>query len=308
MIPTTIVDRDDVLIALSRIDREGVPTVNQSRGVELRHGGKGYPPKYVISLAFEAATGRALPLSEFITTEAEYRLQGLGFSVIRVPLRASRIEATPSEGALPRECRADTFTVDQLEAGCRAFELREPRDAMYKTATFLVDHFWGRPSDMADSLGVLLLTWNQAHYRYGSFDFGNLEEGIRKYISVLEGYRARTILNYTSSDDPHITELFKAFRIALAIAEGSKRGAQSPVAVAKALHLLAPGFFPLWDKKIAVAYRCDYYLHPVEKYINFTRLSQRQARKLQEIVPPMGKTLLKLIDEYNYARYTKYWV
>jgi hypothetical protein len=94
----------------------------------------------------------------------------------------------------------------------------------------------------------------------------------------------------------------------LAIAEGSKRGAQSPVAVAKALHLLAPGFFPLWDKKIAVAYRCDYYLKPAERYIDFTRLSQGQARELEKVIPPAGKTLLKLIDEYNYARYTKGWI
>ena len=53
--------------------------------------------------------------------------------------------------------------------GCEEFERHEKRDAMYKVATFLVSYFWGRPSDMADGLGVLLLTWNQAFYRYMGF-------------------------------------------------------------------------------------------------------------------------------------------
>ena len=32
------------------------------------------------------------------------------------------------------------------------------------------------------------------------------------------------------------------------------------------------------------------------------------ARSLQSVVCPEGKTLLKLIDEYNYAKYTKGWI
>jgi len=49
--------------------------------------------------------------------------------------------------------------------GSQAFRDHERRDAMYKVATFLVDHFWGAPAEMTDALGVLLLTWNQALYR-----------------------------------------------------------------------------------------------------------------------------------------------
>ena len=82
-IPGGIIDCEHVLAAMSRIDKEGVPLVNQSRGVEVQHRDKSYPPKYVLSLAFEVATGSALPLSQFITTEAEYKLRSLGFSVIR---------------------------------------------------------------------------------------------------------------------------------------------------------------------------------------------------------------------------------
>jgi hypothetical protein len=200
----------------------------------------------------------------------------------------------------------DMLTADQLARGCEEFQAREKRDAIYKTATFLVDYYWGRPAEMADGLGVLLLTWNQAHYRYGGFDYGKLEECIANNIVTLESYRAKTILEFTDDDEPHIRDLFEQFLVALATAEGTKK--RSPVAVAKALHLLAPGFFPLWDKKIAQAYGCDYSLKPAQKYMAFVRLSLNMALSLQSVALPTGKTLLKLIDEYSYAKFTKGWV
>ena len=55
----------------------------------------------------------------------------------------------------------------EFESGVLAFRDHDKRDAMYVTARFLVEHFWGQPSKTADSLGVFLLTWNQAFYRYG---------------------------------------------------------------------------------------------------------------------------------------------
>ena len=95
----------------------------------------------------------------------------------------------------------------EFEAGCRAYQEHDPRDAMYKTATFLVKHFWGRPHEMADSLGVLLLTWNQAFYRYGLFDFDALEGCIAKNQRSLDAFRERNILSYTLADDEAINRL-----------------------------------------------------------------------------------------------------
>jgi hypothetical protein len=177
---------------------------------------------------------------------------------------------------------------------------------MYNVATFLVQHFWGRPAEMADSLGVLLLTWNQAFYRYGIFDFDKLEECISKNLQLLNKYRETNILNYKTSDDKSVRQVFREFLRALQIRKGKKKGARSPVAVAKALHLLAPHFFPLWDHKIARAYECAYSYKPEAKYLDFIRTSKEMAEKLQSAVDAksMGKTLLKLIDEFNYAKYT----
>ena len=196
------------------------------------------------------------------------------------------------------------ITPTEFACGYRAFQTREPRDAMYRIATFLVEHFWGQPRDMADGLGVLLLTWNQAFYRYGAFDFGLLEEALRANMPVIESLRTRDIQSLVEADEPTIKRLFLTFLDALRTERG-----KSPVAVAKALHLLAPGFLPIWDDKIARAYACHYKPHPEKKYVAFAYKMQALAGQLQEHVPPdCGRTFLKLIDEYNYAKHTKGWM
>lgn len=147
---------------------------------------------------------------------------------------------------------------EEFLKGCEKFEKREKRDAMYKVATFLVSHFWGKPSDMADGLGVLLLTWNQVFYRYGIFDFDKLEKSITDNFQKIESLRNRDMLSLSSSDEDDIKDLFAIFLEALQINTGKMKGRKSPVAVSKTLHLLAPNLFPLWDDKIARAYGCYY--------------------------------------------------
>ena len=194
-----------------------------------------------------------------------------------------------------------------VNKGSRAFRTHESRDAMYKVATFLVDHFWGKPREMADALGVLLLTWNNALYRYGSFDFSALEKTLRKSMALLNGFRKRDIKSYSKNDRTVVEELFNAFLDALKIADGKSKGRRSPVAVSKALHLLAPSFFPLWDDKIAKDYKCNYSTNPSAKYLTFIRIVKNMAEDLDGKIQTHGATVLKIIDEYNYAKFTKQW-
>jgi hypothetical protein len=202
-------------------------------------------------------------------------------------------------------------TKEEFIRGIEKFEKHEKRDAMYKVATFLIGHFWGRPSDMADGLGVLLLTWNQAFYRYGSFDFDKLENTIANNLGKLEEFRKRSITTLSKADEPKIKEIFNEFMESLQIASGKMKGRKSPVAVAKALHLLAPNFFPLWDNRIAKIYGCDYSNNPAEKYVQFMKLMKNFVEEVKDYVDLSdypNKTLLKLIDEYNYSKYTKGWI
>ena len=202
------------------------------------------------------------------------------------------------------------YSVDpkSVRKGSRAFRSHEKRDAVYKVSTFLVDHFWGKPQKMADGLGVLLLVWNNALYRYGLFDFSALEETLRKNMLSLKAFRNRNILSFSDADADTIKPLFNAFLEALQIADGKLKGRRSPVAVGKALHLLAPAFFPLWDNKVARGYGCHYSVNPSERYLRFMRISQGHVAKLRGKVQTGGSTLLKILDEYNYAKFTREWV
>jgi hypothetical protein len=199
-------------------------------------------------------------------------------------------------------------TPRQFVRGCRAFEKNEVRQAMYKIATFLVQHFWGRPAEMADSLGVLLLTWNQAFYRYGPFDYRKLQRAIELNIGGLKSFRKRDIRSYSSRDDRMVKRLFRIFLNALQISRGSQKGNRSPVAVAKALHLLAPRYFPLWDDKIARAYHCYYHNDAAQQYLKFIQITRSFAEKLCSHLPAHQRPFTKLFDEYNYARFTKSWI
>lgn len=181
--------------------------------------------------------------------------------------------------------------------GIRKFEKCEKRDAMYKVASFLIYYFWGKPSEMADSLGVLLLTWNQAFYRYGVFDFDKLEKFIRKNLRKLKGFRKRRIISLSDSDESEIECLFNDLLDVLKIdsysmkgKKGKKKERKSPVAVAKALHLLAPNFFPLWDNEIAKAYKCRFTkTDSAKKYIAFCKILKEMYQNVKEYIKDSKK-------------------
>lgn len=271
--------------------------------------------------------------------------------------------------------------------GCKEFKKREKRDSIYKVTTFLVDHYWGKFADMADGLGVLLLIWNQAFYRYGIFDFEKLEKCINDNFKKIETFKNKDISNLSSSDENDIKELFAKFLEALQIdsmkfsdkntkrytkkhldellqkwkikytavnlktiyesikdnpkikdaiefirsdetnpkkesiqitiskladaerssLESTKLVMKSPVAVAKALHVLAPNFFPLWDDKIARKYECYYNENPAEKYLSFCKRMKTMVDVARQYLGNSDETL-KRIDEYNYSKYTQRWI
>ena len=215
-----------------------------------------------------------------------------------------------------KHCAPETLTVRDLKKGHEAYVNGEPRDAMYKVATLLVKQFWGNPSDMADSIGVLLLTWNASFYRYGSLDFDSLQKCIEKNREAIEGFKSRDITTLRETDQAGVKELFDDFLSALRRPKHKKSPeAFSPVSVAKALHILAPNFFPLWDDNIAKnGYGCYWYKPDkgAAKYWQFMLKMRKIAESLQgqqnEVRALSGQSVLKLIDKYNYSRFSKAWL
>lgn len=62
-------------------------------------------------------------------------------------------------------------------------------------------------------------------------------------VHSLSGFRERSLTTLDKADEPAVLRLFGAFRAKL-----------GPVGAAKALHALAPTFFPMWDNEIARGY------------------------------------------------------
>lgn len=179
---------------------------------------------------------------------------------------------------------------------------------MYDVASFLVDQFWGDPEKMGDALDVLLRTWNQAFFRFGMFDPCALAETLKSNMGAIEEFSERDIADFVDADRAKIDALFMELLEALEVADGKNAGRRSPVAVVKTLHLLAPEFFPLWDDKIAKGYGCPHRRDPTGAYFKFMKISQVMAEEIRGKFDTGGRTLLKVVDEFNYAKFTKQWI
>jgi hypothetical protein len=184
-----------------------------------------------------------------------------------------------------------------------AFEANDPRDLFYRAATELVRLALQREIrlNVTEALAVLLQTWNRPYYRYRKFDdahFVSIERLVSRHQTTIEEYRKRAIDGLDCRDEEPIENLFQAFEEVL-----------GPVGAAKALHLLAPKLFPLWDRAIAQAYGLALGRGATngKRYWRFILICQAQCRELQ-LEDPGCRNPLKLIDEYNFCKYTKRWV
>lgn len=116
-------------------------------------------------------------------------------------------------------------------------------------------------------------------------------------------------------------EITKTYRIFLDTAKPRKgKPINNYTGASKALHVLNPNFFMMWDENIRCGYGC---CECEEGYFNFLLRSKKEIKeiistynrdyqtgqKISQLIykgPP--KSILKLLDEYNIAEYTKGWI
>ena len=164
----------------------------------------------------------------------------------------------------------DKPTHQELERAHQMFEDIEPRSIFYRAAMNLVDLAIQNKAELnlAEAISVLLKTWNVSYYRFRPFDkehVSDIEELLRKHMQTINNIRQRSIEDFSDKDVEVVKSLFEDFEHVL-----GKTGA------AKCLHLLAPRFFPLWDTKIAVAYK----LGKGEEAERYCRFRRRPRTKL----------------------------
>lgn len=121
---------------------------------------------------------------------------------------------------------------------------------------------------------------------------------LARHAAWVRSVEARSIDSFSPADAEALKSVFVDFEKVL-----------GPVGAAKALHLLAPDFLPLWDRAIAVAYGLE--LGPAgsngARYVRLAYIARVQAARINGHTTP-GRGALKAIDEYNYCRFTKGWM
>jgi hypothetical protein len=180
------------------------------------------------------------------------------------------------------------------------FGRRESRDIFYRAATFLVEQaLEGQaPLSLSEALLVLLQTWNRAYYQYhppGPDHLDQIDALLEQHASWRSRVRNRTIDTFSSTDARELESIFADFEKVL-----------GPVGAAKALHLLAPRFLPLWDRAIATAYglQLGYTGSNGRRYVRMAKITRDQSAH----VGGVGTNIVKALDEYNYCRFTKGWI
>lgn len=192
-------------------------------------------------------------------------------------------------------------STDELVWARARFQELEPRDLFYRVASSLVAGvIEGTESRFTrgEAVAVLLMSWNSNYYRFRKPDpshVGQLEALVDGHWPLLMSMRSRRIDTLDQADFAAIRSLFGQFDQLL-----------GPVGAAKAMHLLAPAVFPIWDGAITVAYRCR--LGPRgtngERYAAFMAVAADQCRMLAARVHAPAD-MLKALDEWNYVRYTR---
>ena len=196
-----------------------------------------------------------------------------------------------------------TITRNDLDKARRVFEEHEPRDLFYKAATELVSLALDGKTNLsvAEGLALLLQTWNKGYYQFRKFDdkhFEEIEHLLGKHLYIISTLRDRSILELSDDRYDVIERIFRSFEHTL-----------GPVGASKTLHLLAPQFFPLWDRTIAKVYGISMKKtgENAELYVKFMHCIKKQCAALCD-KDPFDNRLLKFIDEYNYCKHSKGWM
>lgn len=195
---------------------------------------------------------------------------------------------------------APTPSCAELDLAHDVYLAREPRDLFYRVALQLLESAHAGEGEVspAEALAVLLTVWNVQYYRMRPAEklslVADLETLLEHHRSELDTYRHRTVDSLGAAEREGVEGLFESFREVL-----------GPVGAAKALHLLAPGFFALWDQAIRSAYGVasnDPARH-ADCYSRFMEITRQQAAACGGEAA-LGRNPVKALDEYNYCRFT----
>jgi len=191
-----------------------------------------------------------------------------------------------------------------LELGHKLFLEIEPRDSMYRISSFLIERLKSNPFGqniwITDALLVLLLTWHNAFYRYGTPQ--NFHNEMKNFIET----NRDLLFGNEEISEQTVKEWFKELLDILAITTKRGQRRRSGIAVVKTLHLLNPKIFPLWDEYIAEAYLGNVDTKRFDHYWKFKKFVDIQYEWYKENFEEVEKAkFYKKLDELNYVLFTR---
>ena len=207
-----------------------------------------------------------------------------------------------------------------LLKGCNIFIELEPRDSAYVSALNSITSGKLQAKGIAEAVQSLLLSWNEVYYRDRPWLIERIVPDMQEFVRINEheiDILKRTKLGAIADSNAQIvTKLFTGLA---AINSFGKTGAT------KALNLLVPEVFVMWDTRIREAYHDFYHVHNKEEhrngdascYASFMRTHNEIAGELlpaeedlkhqHPVFTKLGvrRSIAKMLDEANYARFTK---
>lgn len=190
---------------------------------------------------------------------------------------------------------------EEFVKGCELYNYYNmEREEIYRKAIKKMSEFWDNPVRVTKAIRTLIEKWNP-YYVY--FDQDRLSHVIEANLKILNEFRKRDCFDMSERDLSPIRDLFSEFLHGM---ERIKDGSQSAVSASEALHLMSPGFFPLWNHDIAKGYYLEYHAVRVTSkgYAWFCLKMSILAQKVNQFVPDNDeKTVLKRIHEHAHAKY-----
>jgi hypothetical protein len=145
-------------------------------------------------------------------------------------------------------------TPEELNRARQLFESHEPRDLFYRLALHLLERARDDEGEFSvvEAVAVVLQTWNKRFsistgIKFDAQHCAHIESLLERHGEALVAYSQRSVESLREDEQQAIQTIFNDFDIVV-----------GPVGAAKALHVLAPRFFPLWDRPIAEG--AGYYL------------------------------------------------
>jgi hypothetical protein len=190
-------------------------------------------------------------------------------------------------------------TAAELHAAHDTYVKNEGLDYAYRVGRHMLGDGAAAGFTAAEAIDLLMRVWNaQSPYTW------------KLTLDAIATLLAQTAQARAAFDDRDIASLAADEVPAVGAIYGDFRAVLGPVGAAKALGLLHPRVFPLWDTAIGVAYighKWSQDLAPPAYYQTFVGYCAEQCTTAVNEAA-FGPTLLKRLDEWNFCVWTKGWL